>query len=73
MNKTIIITQMVISIALMVVILMQSQGAGLSGAFGGTGGGVTRTKRGADKILYYLTIIFSILFLGLSLVNLLLA
>lgn len=71
MKTTVAILQLIISILLMVTILMQNRGTSLSGLFGGSGG-VYRTKRGMEKILFILTIIFAILFLGLSLANLLL-
>ena len=71
MKTTVAILQLIISILLMVTILMQNRGTSLSGLFGGSGG-VYRTKRGMEKVLFTLTIIFSILFLGLSLTNLLL-
>jgi preprotein translocase subunit SecG len=71
MKTTVAILQLIISILLMVTILMQNRGTSLSGLFGGSGG-VYRTKRGMEKILFILTIIFAILFLGLSLTNLLL-
>lgn len=66
MKNILIIIQLILAVALIVVILLQNRGAGLSGVFGGSGGGVYRTKRGLEKILFYATIIFAILFLGIS-------
>ncbi len=60
------IIQFVLSAVLVIVILLQQKGTGLSGVFGG-GGNVYSTKRGIDKILFYTTIVVSILFFGLSL------
>ena len=51
---------------------MQSSGAGLGGAFGGNAE-VYSTKRGAEKTVYYASIVFSILFLGLGIARLMLA
>jgi preprotein translocase subunit SecG len=70
MDKIITIVQIIVSISLVVVILMQNRGSSLSGVFGGSGS-VFRTKRGFEKILFTITIILSILFIGLSLVNVL--
>ncbi len=70
MDKIISITQLVVAILLMVVVLMQNRGGGVSSIFGGSGA-VFRTKRGLEKKLHLVTIILSILFLGLSLANLL--
>ena len=68
MKYTITIIQMITAIILMVLILLQNKGGGLSGLFGGgDGGNVFRTKRGMEKNLFILTIIFSVIFNGLSL------
>ncbi|MCF7860089.1 preprotein translocase subunit SecG [Patescibacteria group bacterium] len=64
------IIQIVISILLIIVILLQNRGAGLGSAFGGTGG-VYLTKRGLEKKLFTATIILAVLFFGLSLAGLL--
>lgn len=63
------ITQAVVAILLMIVILIQNRGTGLSGIFGGEGG-VYRSRRGAEKNLFIITIVLSVLFLGLSMVGL---
>ncbi len=47
----------IISIALVAAILLQSKGAGLGGLFGGSdSGGLYKTRRGAEKYLFNLTI-----------------
>lgn len=51
----------------MAAILMQNRGAGLSNVFGGSGA-IYRTKRGFEKWLFYATIFFAVLFVGLSIV-----
>lgn len=61
------LAQIVVAILLMIAILMQSKGAGLGGAFGGTGGGVYLTKRGLEKKLFTATIILATIFILLSL------
>jgi preprotein translocase subunit SecG len=70
MKNIIVISQVVIAIILVVVILVQNKGTGLSGVFGGSGG-VFRTKRGMEKHLNTATIILSIIFIGISIANLL--
>ncbi len=56
--------QILLSILLIIVVLLQRSDAGLGGAFGGgddfSGG---HTKRGAEKILFNLTIILGGLFI----------
>jgi preprotein translocase subunit SecG len=69
--KEIKIVQIVISVLLIVVILMQSRGAGLGGVFGG-GNAVFMTKRGIEKKLFVITIILAISFFAVSLSSLLL-
>jgi preprotein translocase subunit SecG len=64
------IAQLVLAILLMGAILLQAQGTGLGSAFGG-GGNTFRTKRGAEKKLFQLTILLSILFFGVALANVL--
>lgn len=55
------IVQIIIAIALIASILMQARGAGLGSVFGGTGA-VFKTRRGIDRLLFRITIIFSVLF-----------
>ncbi len=66
MNAVLSIIQAVVSLLLIVAILLQSRGAGLSATFGGEGN-VYRTKRGVEKLLFYATIGLAALFLGISL------
>lgn len=61
------ILQAVIAVLLIVAILLQNRGAGSSGLFGGVGGNVYSVKRGMEKILFYATIILSILLFLISL------
>ncbi len=59
------IIQIIIAIALILVILLQNQSAGAGGIFGGSGS-IYTAKRGMDKILFRITIVLSILFVGIS-------
>ena len=63
--KFIIIAQVVVSILLMVTILLQNRGSGLSAAFGGDFGGYY-TKRGVEKFLFYTSIFLSACFIVLA-------
>ncbi|MFH0780146.1 MAG: preprotein translocase subunit SecG [Parcubacteria group bacterium] len=64
------IVQLVSACALIALVLLQNRGGGLSGIFGGSEvTNVFRTKRGLEKNIFILTIIFSILFIGLSVAN----
>lgn len=60
--------QLALSIPLIIAILLQAKGAGLSAVFGGEGN-VFRTRRGAEKTLFIFTIMLSVLFFGVALLN----
>lgn len=47
---------------LIVGVLLQQRGTGLSSTFGGAGVGYS-TKRGAEKVIFQVTIVIAILFL----------
>lgn len=57
--------QIASAILLVVFILLQQKGQGLSQTFGGSAMEYS-TKRGAEKVIYYATIVFAILFIGIS-------
>ncbi len=63
------IAQMVLSVALVLVLLIQVRGGGLGGIFG-QADTVYRTKRGVEKTLFRFTIILVILFIAISLLML---
>jgi len=65
------IIQLILAVPLVAAILLQAKGAGLSGVFGGEGN-VYRTKRGAEKTLFFFTIVISILFFSTALLNVIL-
>jgi len=70
MNQIITIIQIISAVILIVLILLQNKEGGLSGVFGGSEtSNVFRTKRGLEKKIFILTIVFSIFFLGLSLAS----
>lgn len=65
MYSFLVIFQVVVSALLILTILSQEKGAGLSATFGGSGGGeFYRSKRGIDRFLFVVTVVLSILFVG---------
>ncbi|MEK7665287.1 MAG: preprotein translocase subunit SecG [Patescibacteria group bacterium] len=69
MISTILDTSLVVLAVLLVIgILLQARGTGLSATLGGEGN-VYRTKRGVEKKLFHATIVFAILFFGVALAN----
>lgn len=69
MQKVIYSAQILISALLIIAIMLQQKGSGLSSVFGGTGS-IYRTKRGLEKGLFVFTIILAILFVAIGVVNL---
>jgi len=69
-QQAIFIVQIVLAALLIVVIIVQQKGTGLGSSFGGGDMGFYRTKRGAEKLLFQLTILLSILFIASSIVGL---
>lgn len=68
MQTTLLITQLVLAVLLVLLILIQERGSGLGEAISGVGSSPIKTqKRGAEKILAQLTVVATVLFLGLSL------
>ena len=59
------IVQIILSVAMVVVIILQARGLGLGSLFGGgdTGMGITKTRRGLERTLFQITIILGALFL----------
>ncbi len=61
------IVQIIVAVALVASILMQARGAGLGSVFGGTGA-VFKTRRGIDRLLFRITIVFSVIFALVSII-----
>ena len=59
--------QILVSVALIVAILLQARGTGLSGTFGGDSA-VYRSRRGIERRLWQFTILLLVLFVLFSLV-----
>lgn len=66
-TKIIPYVQIVLSVLLMVGILLQQRGTGLSSTFGGSGMEYS-TKRGAEKVIFYATIVIAVLFLASAII-----
>ncbi len=66
-NPFLALGQIIVSVALIVAILLQARGTGLSSTFGGDSA-VYRSRRGIEKTLFRFTIILGVLFVLFSLV-----
>lgn len=69
MRAAISILQIILGVLLVLVILIQQKGSGLGSSFGGDLS-FYRTKRGAEKLLFYATIVLSLAFILSSLIGL---
>jgi preprotein translocase subunit SecG len=68
------VIQILISIALIAVILVQAKGSGgLGGIFGGEGRGVYRTRRGVERTLFNVTVGLAVAFFFVSIASVLVA
>ncbi|MCL4399828.1 preprotein translocase subunit SecG [Patescibacteria group bacterium] len=67
----ILILQIIVSIILIVLVIIQERASGISGVFGGQGATPYQTRRGLEKSVFYLTIVFAAIFAGLAIANLL--
>jgi len=66
MENLLDIAMIIVSIALVGSIILQSKGAGLGGLTGGDTGGVFSARRGVEKTLFRITIILSVVFFLLA-------
>ncbi len=72
MEVSIQVVQIIISLVIIGLVLLQAKGSGLGSIFGGDAG-VYRTRRGVEKSLHQLTIGLSLIFFVISLVAVMLA
>lgn len=70
MKQYLQIAQVAVSVLMIIFILLQQKGSALGGMFGGENS-VFQRKRGIEKFLHWGTIVLAILFLSLSVSNLL--
>jgi preprotein translocase subunit SecG len=69
MKNIALIVQIIISVGLIALILLQAKGVGLGTAWGG-GGEFYKSRRGVEKFVFQITIVLVVLFLASSIVNL---
>ncbi len=62
--------QIILSVAIIALILLQERSSGMSGLLGGDGIGFYQARRGAEKIIFYATIVLVTLFVAVALYGL---
>ena len=63
------IAQIIISVALAAIILLQVRGGGMGGIFGGTESAVYKTRRGVELTIFKLTIGLAVTFFVITVLN----
>ncbi|MDP3758106.1 MAG: preprotein translocase subunit SecG [Candidatus Daviesbacteria bacterium] len=71
MKPVISVVQIILGVLLVLIIIIQQKGSGLGTSFGGDMS-FYRTKRGAEKLLFYATIGIALAFIFSSLIGLML-
>jgi preprotein translocase subunit SecG len=67
MNAALYMASIILSIALVVIILLQVKGSGLGNLLGGESmGGIARTRRGLEKTLFQVTVALAFAFVAVS-------
>lgn len=66
------IAQIVLAVALIGAVLLQSKGEELGGVFGG-GQSIYQTRRGVDRMLFTATVLLAVVFFILAIVNVILS
>lgn len=70
MKNSILLVQIILSVMLISLILLQAKGVGLGRAWGG-GGDFYKSRRGVEKFVFQSTVVVTFLFLASSILNLL--
>jgi len=73
MVKFMDIALIITAVALIFSVIMQSKGAGLGGLTGSDASTIFTARRGVERVLFWVTIVLSILFFGLAITVLLIA
>ena len=73
MGNVVDISLVVVSVALIASVILQSKGAGLGGLTGADTGGIFTARRGVEKTLFYVTIVLGALFFILAILSVKLA
>ena len=73
MGNVVDISLVVVSVALILSVILQSKGAGLGGLTGADTGGIFTARRGVEKTLFYVTIVLAVVFFVLAILSVKLA
>ena len=65
------IVQIILGIALTILVLLEVRSSGMGGVFGGSQTSLIRRRRGPELLLFRLTVVTSVLFFLVAIVNVL--
>ncbi|MGC9348624.1 MAG: preprotein translocase subunit SecG [Anaerolineae bacterium] len=65
------LAQIILSLALVALVLLEVRSSGMGGVFGGAQSSLIRKRRGPELLLFRLTVITSVLFFLVAIVNVL--
>jgi preprotein translocase subunit SecG len=71
MTKFLDSSLIIVSVGLILSVILQSKGAGLGGLTGADASSVFTARRGIERVLFWVTIVLSVLFFGLALADIL--
>lgn len=66
MKQILIIAEIIVTVLMIASIALQAKGTGLGSSFGGSGE-LYQSKQGVEKIVFYATIVFTVIFAIISL------
>jgi len=66
MIKFLDIALIIIAIGLILSVILQSKGAGLGGLTGSDASTIFTARRGVERVLFWVTVVLSVLFFGLA-------
>ncbi|HUI89788.1 MAG TPA: preprotein translocase subunit SecG [Anaerolineales bacterium] len=66
MVKYLDIALIIIALGLILSVILQSKGAGLGGLTGSDASTIFTARRGVERVLFWVTIVLSVLFFGLA-------
>jgi protein translocase SecG subunit len=69
MKQFLTIAQMIVSVGLIALILIQARGTGF-GRSGGFGGSTSFSRRGLEKLIFRMTFVFALIFIVISVLQL---
>ena len=69
MTKFLDSSLIIVAVGLIISVILQSKGAGLGGLTGADASSVFTARRGIERVLFWVTIVLSVLFFGLALAD----